>query len=231
MLCHAIANSRTVYSKNSFISELADRLQNIVINAGDTSNLQIKNVKFADNVKSLLLKPGQTDKDLMIILARNFEKYLSINQKVSVLPFTKDQSVGGRLSARFSNGDVFNLKLPESDFDINMEVKKLVKARVNGNNVEDIYGYVGIVNFRVNQPTSEKVYFDADIRNAVVVTIPKTMSSDDRSHYFESLIQLSNTFTKQILEPDRDWLETWVESKAGSEKHFQELSKVILQCK
>ncbi len=221
-----------IESKKSFIGELADRLQNIVINAGDTSNLQIKNVKFSNDIKASLIKDGQSDRDLMTVLARNFEKYLSINQNVSVLPFTKDQSVGGRLSARFSNGDVFNLKLPDSDFNIDMEIKKLIKARVNGNNVEDVYGYVAIVNYKVVQPTASKIYFDADIRNALPVTIPKGVSSEDKSHYFESLIQLSNNFTKQIVKPDSEYLETWVESKANLENQFSELSqKVIFQCK
>jgi len=148
------------------------------------------------------------------------------------IAFTKDQSVGGRLSARFSNGDVYNLEIPSPDFIVSLELKKLKKARVGGSGVEDVFGYVSIMNIKVEQPEMAKVYLDADVRFALPVTIPKTMTNnDDRVHFIESTIQLLNTFTKQISKPDTEYLDEWVESKKDNAEQFEQFLEVVNKCK
>jgi hypothetical protein len=111
-------------------------------------------------------------------------------------------------------------------------MKKIKKARVGGNNVEDIYGYVSIINIKAEQPEMNKNYLDIDVRQALPITIPKSMtSSDDRSHYIESTIQSLNEFSKQINKPESKWLDTWVESKKDSSEQFEEFYEVIKKCK
>jgi hypothetical protein len=216
----------------SFIKELVDRFNKISINTSYTHGIQVKNVIIPNDIAKLIEKPNQTQRDLQTFVARNFEKYLSINQNVAILPFTKDQSVGSRLSARFSNGEIFNLTIPSADYVVGLEMKKIKKARVGGNNVEDIYGYVSIINIKAEQPEMNKNYLDIDVRQALPITIPKSMtSSDDRSHYIESTIQSLNEFSKQINKPESKWLDTWVESKKDSSEQFEEFYEVIKKCK
>jgi hypothetical protein len=216
----------------SFVQELVNRFNKLSINSDYTRGIQVKNVSISNGFARLIEKPNQTSKDLHTFIARNFEKYLSINQNVAVLPFTKDQSVGGRLSARFSNGDVYNLEIPSPDFIVSLELKKLKKARVGGSAVEDIFGYVSIMNIKVEQPEMAKTYLDADMRFALPVAIPKTMTNnDDRAHFIESTIQLLNTFTKQISKPDTEYLEEWVESKKDNAEQFEQFLEVVNKCK
>ncbi|MFI3122438.1 MAG: hypothetical protein QX194_00685, partial [Methylococcales bacterium] len=151
---------------------------------------------------------------------------------VAVLPFVKDQSIGGRLSARFSNGEIYSLIIPSPDYTVSLDLKKLIKARVKSSAVDDIYGYASIINIKAEQPEMAKTYMDIDVRYAYPVTIPKTMtSSNDRSHYLESIIQLLDIFTKNISKPDSEWLDTWVESSNNSADQFEEFNQVINKCK
>lgn len=216
----------------SFINELVNRFNKISINDNYTRGIQIKDVSIDDIYVDQLKNKNQTKKDIQVFIARNFEKYLSINQNVSILPFIKEQSIGGRLSARFSNGDVFNLEIPSPDYTVSLQLKKLIKARVGGSAVEDVFGYASILNIKSEQPEMAKIYVDVDVRYALPVTITKSMSrTDDKAHYSESLIQAINTFTKQINKPDSEWMSTWVESKGDIADQMESFYEVIKKCK
>lgn len=218
----------------SFIRELVDRFNKISINTDYTRGIQIKNIVIPNDIAKSIQKSNQSTKDIQTFVARNFEKYLSINQNVAILPFTKDQSVGGRLSARFSNGEIYNLEIPSPDYTISLELKKMKSVPVTSNSVEDVYGYLNIMNIKAEQPEMKKTYLDFDVRYVLPVTIPKSMTDhDDRAHYLESIIQLVNTFSKQVTLQDSDWLDTWVETgkKEPKDEQIVQFLDVINKCK
>jgi hypothetical protein len=218
----------------SFIRELVDRFNKISINTDYTRGIQIKNIVIPNDIAKSIQKSNQSTKDIQTFVARNFEKYLSINQNVAILPFTKDQSVGGRLSARFSNGEIYNLEIPSPDYTISLELKKMKSVSVTSNSVEDVYGYLSIMNIKAEQPEMKKTYLDFDVRYVLPVTIPKSMTDhDDRAHYLESTIQLVNTFSKQVTLQDSDWLDTWVETgkKEPKDEQIVQFLDVINKCK
>ena len=217
---------------NSFIKELVNRFNKISINTGLYNKIQVKNININKEYIYLISKKSQNSKDVNQFIARNFEKYLSINQNVAVLPYTKDQAVGNRLSSRFSNGEVYNLEIPSPDYEVSIELKKLMKGRVGGNNVEDVIGYASIFNIKAEQPEMKKKYLDIDVRYALPVTVPKTLqNNDDHAHFIESIIQSFNTFTKKISKPDPEWIETWIESNSDINEQFDLLINVINQCR
>lgn len=222
-----------VGDKQSFIKEIVKRFSELSINTDDTRKIQIKKVVVPNNLAKLIEKNNQTNADIQNLIARNFEKYLSINQNIAILPFTKDQSVGGRFPLHFSNGDVFNLQIPSPDFTVSLELKKLIKAQIGSNSSENTFGYVSIMNIKAEQPEMGSTSIDVDVRNGLSVVEPKSISNvDDKAHFIESIIQLIKTFTLQITKPDSEWLDTWVESKNDStEEQFQQFLDVINKCK
>jgi hypothetical protein len=221
-----------VGANQSFIKEIVKRFSKLSINTGDTRKIQIKKVTVSNSTAKLIEKSNQTNADIQNLIARNFEKYLSINQNVAILPFTKDQSVGGRFPLHFSNGDIFNLQIPSPDFTVLLELKKLIKARVGGNSAENIFGYVSVMNIKAEQPEMGSTSIDVDVRNGLSVTEPKSIRNvDDKAHFIESIIQLVKTFTLQINNPESEWLDTWVESKNDSAEQFEQFLEVINKCK
>ena len=220
-------------ANKSFIKEIVGRFNQIIINTGDTRKIQIKSVTSTDEYIKLIKKESQSITDINTLIARNFEKYLSKNQNVAMLPFKKDQSVGGRLPIAFSNGDVFSLEIPSPDFVISLSLKKLIKAKLGANEVEDAYTYVSIVNIKAEQSEMGSTSIDVDVRYALPVTVSKSIKNiDDRSHFVESIIQLFNTFTQQITKPESEWLDTWVESsRKDIEEQFVKFLEVINKCK
>ena len=221
-----------ITTKKSFIKEIVNRFNEITINTGDTRKIQIKQVTSTDEFNRFIKKENQSTVDINTFIARNFEKYLSKNQNIAMLPYKKDQSVGGRLPIAFSNGDVFNLEIPSADFVISLELKKLIKAKLGANEVEQAYVYVSIVNIKAEQPEMGSTSIDVNVRYALLVTVSKSIVKiDDRSHFVESIIQLFNTFTQKITKPDSEWLETWVESKKDTEEQFEKFLEVINKCK
>ena len=221
-----------VGNKRSFIKEIVNRFNRLTINTGDSLKIQIKKVIVPNALAKLITKTNQSNSDIQNLIARNFEKYLSINQNIAILPFTMDQSVGGRFPLHFSDGNRYDLKIPSPDFTISLELKKLIKARIGGNVAENIFGYVSVMNIKAEQPDMGSTSIDVDVRNGLSVTEPKSIKEiDDKANYIESIIQLVKTFTLQITKPDSDWLDTWVESKNDSGKQFEKFLEVINKCK
>lgn len=220
---------------DSFVKNLVDRLNTISINTNVTRGIQIKQVVFENDTVNDLKRKEQTQKDVETLVARNFEKYLSLNQGLSVIPHNKDASINAKsnsLATRFSNGDVLNLELPSPDYVISLTLKKLKKGRLGGNAVEEIFGYASIMNIKAELYDGSKTYLDVDVRYVLTVPLTVSMSNvDNRAHYVESIIQLFNTFTKQLAKPDSEWVETWVESKKDVAEQIEKFYEIINKCK
>lgn len=225
---------RELYSgkRNSLIAELVSRLNSININTSYTHGIQIKSVNINDDAFKIIKKGDQEKRDVAMLLARTFEKYLSANQNVSVLPYTKDQAIGGRMPTRFSNGDVYNLVIPDADYTVTLSLNKFKKAEVGESSVERVYGYASFMNIKVEQPEMMKMYVDINVRNVAARKVPKHIQTmDDRASYMESMLKLNDVFTKQITDQNSDWMETWTESKKDVRSQLEDLSEVVYKCR
>uniref|UniRef100_UPI00203FDB28 hypothetical protein n=1 Tax=Enterobacter hormaechei TaxID=158836 RepID=UPI00203FDB28 len=65
---------------------------------------------------------------LRATLAHELSKTLSSNTGVGLLPPASGQAIGGAMAARFADGKVYQMKIPEPDYVINL----LVDALKNG---------------------------------------------------------------------------------------------------
>lgn len=237
--------------KKSFINEIVLRLNDITIAPSYKLKIQTIKVTVPDTLANLMKKQNQTNKDMEALIARSFDKYLSKNQHVSMLPFVpetknisdiavnadksgsswKDQSIG-RLALSLSDGSRFQLEIPIPDYIVSLELKKLIKAKVEESSVDNYFVYVSKINIISEQPQMGSTSIDLDFRYALPVTISKSVSNpDDKTHFTESIMENIRIFTEQITEPDSDWLDTWVESKSDPEDQFAGFLEVLNKCK
>ena len=237
--------------KKSFINEIVLRLNDITIAPSYKLKIQTIKATVPDALANLMKKQNQTNKDMEALIARSFDKYLSKNQHVSMLPFVpetknksdlavnadktgrswKDQSIG-RLALSLSDGSRFQLEIPIPDYIVSLELKKLIKAKVGENSVENYFVYVSKINIKSEQPQMGSTSIDLDFRYALPVTISKSISNpDEKTRFTESIMENIRIFTEQITEPDSDWLDTWVESKSDPEEQFTGFLEVLNKCK
>lgn len=161
---------------------------------------------------------GKALNDLKNRIADTFAEVMSANQGASFIPYTKDYLVAGRIPLSISNGDAFNIKLPEADylFHLNLLGAKevLFGQSVAGKSL--IYGT--FFNVRLNcwpdVPCPGKQYLDSNFKNGVVVKVPVTQTSDhqdDKFAYDDSMRELFENLSQGISVGATDWI-----SKAAS---------------
>jgi hypothetical protein len=209
---------------------LLDRFNKINVDTTSVVGIQVGSVDISPDYLKLIKQGEQTADDVKEYIARSFEKYLSYNQQVSVLPYLKDQSFGDVLPSRFSNGDVFTIAIPKPDFRIDLIVNKLKQGVLTESPVERMMGYASNIKVRVSQPEAAKIYLDADFRYVNQRVVPKSgVRFDDREMYLESIHRLFDVFAKQITIQDDEWIKTWSEGKGDVKEQMEEVATKVLR--
>ena len=112
----------------NLFDETIKRMQGMVIKSTYGNYLGVNSVELApkaiDKIPNKLLQ----NKIIETQIAQQFEGALSKSAYVPMVPFTKGEAVGGTMAARFSNGDSFELQLPEKDYLINLNLA-ILKTR------------------------------------------------------------------------------------------------------
>ena len=236
--------------KKSFISEIVKRFNDIKIAPSYKLKIQTIKVTVPDDLANLMKKPHQTTRDMENLIARSFDKNLSKNQHVPMLPYVSenknkadlavnankkegdswiDQSIS-RLAMTFGDKK-FILEVPNPNFTVSLELKELFKEKVDENSVENVFVYVSKMNIK-SQAKMGSTSIDLDFRYALPVAISKSIHNpDDKSRYIESIMESLRVFTERINKPDSEWLDKWIESKSNPEEQFEGFLKVLNQCK
>jgi hypothetical protein len=183
----------------------AERLKEVPIQASFGQYLRVNNVILEE--KSLPFIPTGNQGAFKTLVAQSFGKYLSTNQNVSLLPYTKGEAIGSKMALRFSNGDIFNLITPSSDYGIDLIIRGFKKVKAGENHAKVSWVYGSYVRIKVEQPDTNKLYMDIPFVNAAVKEVPISQSSvDDWSAYQESLFSFFDQFSREISKPSKKWL-------------------------
>ena len=192
------------YGMNIF-ETFAERLKEVPIQASFGQYLRVNNVILEE--KSLPFIPTGNQGAFKTLVAQSFGKYLSTNQNVSLLPYTKGEAIGSKMALRFSNGDIFNLITPSSDYGIDLIIRGFKKVKAGENHAKVSWVYGSYVRIKVEQPDTNKLYMDIPFVNAAVKEVPISQSSvDDWSAYQESLFSFFDQFSREISKPSKKWL-------------------------
>lgn len=164
-------------------------------------------------------------------IAQDFSKYLSLNQKIPVLPYTAGYAIGNRLATRFSNGDVFDLVIPEADYTIGLSLEKLKRIEYDTSSAGSSYVYGAFLNVKAMEPLSQKIYIDATFKNGATKLVPASQETvDDWPAFQESLLALMDKLTLAVSDPSGSWASKHAGSRSVA-RDLEKLQKVLESCK
>jgi len=217
--------------KVNIIDQFSQTLESINLKQHYGNTIQITDVNISDKASAVLpdyLKNNiEATKDL---IARQFSSYLSKNGNIPVLPYTKDYAIGNKIATRFANGDVFNLKVPTPDYTISLDIlgfKKVIYDQEVGG-ASWVYG--AFMHVKVMEPLSNHIYLDATIKNGAVKIVPSSQTYvDDWAAYQDTLLDMMNQLTKQLINPDESWIKGHTRT-SDNLPGFQNVEKVIQSC-
>jgi hypothetical protein len=171
---------------------------------------QVADVQIEDKATQFLAAVPVGPEQVKVFIAEAFDASLSKNFGIPVLPYLAGQAIGGKMSARFANGDVYNFSLPEPDYKIRLTLRGFKKVEVDSNAQETGFAYASFFRVDVQQPLSLKSYLNAEFKYAVTKIVPKSVPHlDDWGAYQESMLSLLDGLTRQLAAPDDDWIEKW----------------------
>jgi hypothetical protein len=212
--------------------EFVSALKIASFNSTVSHRIRVTEVRISDEARTVLPTALQSDETAFkIFVAQEFAKYLSKNQHVSVLPYVVDTALGKNMAMRISDGSVYNLKIPQEDYAIQLELIKFKKVEYQKAAAGKSFIYGSFLHVKANEPLGGTLYIDETIKNGATKIVPTGQDVvDDWAAYQESLLALLDKFTLQLTRLDPDWSVSQASGKSllGSMKKF---AGVIQKCK
>jgi hypothetical protein len=165
-------------------------------------------------------------------IGNSFGKFLCANQHISILPYASSQAVGNKMAARLSNGSVFNLTIPDSDYDITLSLDGFKKIQVAEANAGRGFIYGVFVTITVAEPLSSKVYFGSQVKLGAPRVVPAGASdANDGPAFSEVMQQMFFEFTQAISTADSAWTKSHLVPPDPSAKSMKSLKEIIELCR
>lgn len=217
--------------KVDLVDEFAIYLTSATVESKYGNTIKVAEVLLSEEALEIIPEYIGNSESAKTYLAQSFSEYLSANQDILLLPYTKGHAIGNKMAAAFSDGAVFNLTIPEADFEIHLSLKGFKKILFSENNVGQSWVYGAFTQVTVVEPLSGKVYSEFPFKNGATKLIPQSQQSwQDWPAYQEALLSGYDQLTSSLDSPSNEW----VKSHTGDAKNKKQLAgfkEVVYKCK
>jgi hypothetical protein len=209
----------------NIFDEFVKRLPEIKIKEKFSSTIGITKVSLLKHATPYF---REEDK---INFAQSFSNYLSKNQNVSIVPYTKQgHAIEKVMKTKFTgSGKVYELKVRPPDYNIHLIIRgfqKKLSRRVRG---REIWIYASYFRAIVIHPELEETYFDDKFKFVDVAKIIPGSAMVDSYYYWKITEKLFNGLTKQVSKPTSEWAEEY--GYDIDEEKFEKFKKILDDCK
>lgn len=212
------------------LKAFSDTLVRLKPKANTKNTVQVASVILSDAARKVIPATLQAQQ-IQQRIGESFTQFLSSNQGITMLPYVKGHAIGNKLAGKFSDGRVYTLELPEPDYAIDLDLTHLLKKKHDEKAVGTSWIYVARSRFRFYEPLTNKSIFDEYLFNGVTKVVPASQQNiDEWPVYQESLYLLFDKFTKQINNPDRQWLKTHAKT-SDKYNELRKLKEMIESCR
>lgn len=233
--------------------ELASRVRTLYLGAGTTPGivarfadalgraslpsqvprfLQVSQATVSDEARkalpaALAAQPGVAETWAADMLS----EAISSRTGVPILPYAKGHAIGQVMSMRIADGSVYELKLPEPDYAIVVDVSRFGRFEHAKVAAGTSYIYASKVQLKIHQPLSGRVYLESEFKNGEVKTVPSSQQTvDDFPAYSDSLRGLFTKLSNVLAGPGDAWLRDAAANK-DIDKQITATKEVLNLCK
>ena len=195
--------------------------------------VQVGEVTLSDAARAKLPDPA-LEPVLRATLAHELSKAVSSNTGIGLLPPATGQAIGGAMAARFADGKVYQLKIPEADYVIKFTLDAMKHGVINETPAVKTMLFGAFFNVSVVEPFSGKVFFDQPLRKGATKVVPVTQWQVDQwSASYETVLAGLDAFAGAAAKraDSRAWLD---EQKPGGkplQQQTQALQELIKSCR
>jgi hypothetical protein len=217
-------------SNINILNIFIDRLKSIDPKRRYANYLKVVNVTLSENIPDVL-GGSVSPRQLQQSIGQNFTRYLSTNQNISVLPYTKGHAIGNKLAVQYASGDAYMMEIPEPDYAVDIELTGLKKKLYSENVAGKAFIYATQARFKFYEPLTEEIYYEGKLYNGATKKVPASQESvNDWPSYSDTLLSLFDKVTSMLDKPDKGWFKKH-SGKAKNYKDFKSIKKVIERCR
>lgn len=193
-----------LYTGDEFniLQEALNKIANVQIKESIGNYIGVSKVKLENNSERGI--PASLDLDsIKTSIAQEFEGFLSINNQVPLVPYTKGEIIGKDMAVRFSDRSRITFSLPDTDYNIEIRVRgfdfKMAKRH---------YGYTVKITVLASDDLHPELVKLNLSKNIWILKRGSGDIDDKLSQwlvYKEALSILLKEFTQQIHALDENW--------------------------
>ena len=220
--------------RHSLSSEFAATLAHVQIPNAANKHLRVTSATLGAKAITYIQQadPQAEMSSIPAQIADAFGKALAANQHISILPYSSNQAIGSSMAARFVEGEAFQLKIPDADYEIHLDVAGFKKVDQDHSAAETMYLYGAFVDVSVTEPLSGKIYFSQRIKQGVTKSVPLSQTTmDDWEPAHESLLILFDNFTRALTPGHSDWAKSALPDTPEAKNQLISLSELVQSCR
>jgi hypothetical protein len=218
--------------KNAAAS-LAQTLAQARLPEAAMKRLQVGEVEISEAARAVLPHP-ERERDLRMTLAHEFSKILSANTNIGLLPYARGEAIGATMAARFSDGRVFQLKIPEADYQVRLRLDRFVERVHEENEARRLMLFGAFFTVKVVDPVLGTMFFDQPLRKGEIKTVPSTQTGIDYwAAWYETLLGGLDAFAGATVDRSgaRDWLAQQKPGGSALNRQISSLQELIASCR
>ncbi|MBS0434637.1 MAG: hypothetical protein JSR75_07065 [Proteobacteria bacterium] len=220
--------------KPGVLARFAQSVAKAQIPAGVPRFLQVTSVQLKPEAMDVLPPYVKSEAGAAETWAADLvSEAISTRVGVPIVPYAKGYAIGNVMSMRVSDGTVFELKLPQPDYEIKVELSGFRKVKFSEvENGASSFVYGAYVQMHIEEPLSRKAYLSTALKNGETRVIPASQRYvDDFPHFYDAV---NGLFVKLALNMDGKGDEKWLRSAASAKDIDQQITstrELMKQCK
>ncbi len=219
-------------NKPGIFSRYANVLANATIPAQVPRLLRVSHVRLAQGVMDSLPAYLKSEPGMAETWAADMvSEAISSRAGVPLIPYVQGYAVGNVFAMRVSDGTVFNLKLPEPDYAISVDLTGIKKVKFGSAAAGDSFVYGTYATLKIEQPQIGTVYLDTALKNGETKAVPVTQTHvDDFPAFYDSWNGLFTRLATAIATKDMSWMKS-AAAAPDIEAQISKTNHLISQCK
>lgn len=191
----------------NLLEEFQDLASRIAPKMSYGGYLRIRDVDLADRAKAYLDEERVNHEAYRTWVAQVLSQALSRRLEIPILPYTTGHAIGGKIAARFANGQAFSFTLPPADYVIDLRVRGMVKKKLDETESRAAWSFVIGLGVKALEPFSGAIYLDANFQKGKVKAVSRSHSAtDDWGAFSEAVILLAENLADQVVAREAAWI-------------------------
>lgn len=213
----------------NIIDTWLDRLEMIDVKSKGFKYLQVGPIVLSPEARKVIVAERQNENAFKVRIAQALETAVSTYNGVPVVPSNPGEVIKAKMAIRFSDGNSFEMTLPEPDYLLGFEIRGFANQSTPYNSTTTIDAYRVLGTVSLVQPEIDKKFMVEKVYETATVTKPNEsrIRVDAWPQYNKTTTALLDGVAQQIAKPDRDWLKSHASAGADAESGFEAAEKLF----